>query len=223
MGYKHITKTNIMSNTYKVIIAAVTIGILGVTSIFLVGQSREQNKAISAQSSSAVSSAKSQLVSGLVQSRMLSSVVSSTAVQISSVAKTESQLIPNTIPTFDSRNQTSLKLTTQNQITSISVGECKLETKFRIGTCEIVDQDKNTLLKLNVVGGNPLILDSTNKSQKLINLVRGYGLCSFIEYELNFANKEFSINRNLSSPGCQDKSVILEIEKYSDLYNKLNN
>ena len=94
-----------MSNTYKVIIAAIAIAILGATSIFLVGQKREQ-KSVTNQSSSAVSSVKSLVVSSSMQSQIASSVLSSSQVQISSSVKAESEVVVSTpnIEFLDSNN-----------------------------------------------------------------------------------------------------------------------
>ena len=82
-----------MSNTYKVIIAALAIAVLGATSIFIIGQNRAENKGINTQISSAISSVKSKVVSSSSQSQILSS--SSILAQNSAATsiKTESQIV----------------------------------------------------------------------------------------------------------------------------------
>ena len=86
----------IMSNTYKIIIAAIAVTVLGATSIFLVGRNREQN-VVSTQSSSSVSSIKSQIVSNSSFSQSQVAFSSSIVTQTSLSVKAESQVaISNT-------------------------------------------------------------------------------------------------------------------------------
>ena len=68
-----------MSNTYKVIIAAVAIALVGATSIFLIGQNRVEKIAINSLNSSSVSSIKSLVVSSSVQSSISSVLISSSS------------------------------------------------------------------------------------------------------------------------------------------------
>lgn len=136
--------------------------------------------------------------------------------------KQEKNLNKAKVITFDSITQTSLKLETTNEITSISVGKCDLQTKFNMGPCEILDQNLKAIVKINSLSGFPILTTRTAETQKIITIVRAYGACSLNEYEFSFKTYYLTIIKNLVSPGCSDNSVIKEIEKYEDQYYKLN-
>ena len=68
-----------MSNTYKVIIAAIAIAVLGAASIFIIGQNREENKGVTTQGSSSVLSSKSPTTSSSSQISISSTAVSSSS------------------------------------------------------------------------------------------------------------------------------------------------
>ena len=101
-----------MSNTYKVIIAVIAIVVLGATSIFLIGQNRLDNKVVTTQSSSTVSSVKSQMVSSSSSIQMVStsssvsSNVNSQTPQTSSSVKVDNKVEVSTpnIEFLDSNN-----------------------------------------------------------------------------------------------------------------------
>ena len=80
-----------MSNTYKIIIAAIAVTVLGATSIFIIGQNRQEDKPVIPQSLSAVSSVKSMVISSSSQSQISSSpsIVAQSLVATSNKAESE--------------------------------------------------------------------------------------------------------------------------------------
>lgn len=88
-----------MSNTYKIIAAVLALLIIGATSIFLIGQNGLEIKTLISSSSSSVSTIKSQEVSSLRSSQIVSTsssvsaTVNSITLQISSSVKAESQVV----------------------------------------------------------------------------------------------------------------------------------
>lgn len=124
------------------------------------------------------------------------------------------------VPTFDSINKANTKLITSNLITSITVGKCNLETKFKAGICDILDQDSNTIARVYSSSGIPMLTERTTEIQRIVTLVRAYGACGLTEYEFNFKTNYFSVSKSLVSPGCKDMSVVDEIKKYEDAYYK---
>ena len=102
-----------MSNTYKIIIAAISVTVLGATSIFLVGQNREQTKpATSSSSASVISSVKSQIVYNSSSSQSQTKASSSLLLPVSSNVKTESQQTQIPQPIQDIPNVTKLSTDT---------------------------------------------------------------------------------------------------------------
>ena len=88
-----------MSNTYKTIIATLAVLVIAATSIFLIGQNRSEIKPVSTQSSSVISSVKSQVT--ISSSKVsLSSISSSVAAPVVSSVKTESQVALNSSINF---------------------------------------------------------------------------------------------------------------------------
>jgi hypothetical protein len=129
----------------------------------------------------------------------------------------------DSVPTFDSRSQTSLKLETPNEITSINIGKCDLQTKFQTGWCEILDQNNKVIFLFNSWTGIPLLIDSTKESKTILNISQPYIACSVSKYEFSYNKKVLNTVLKLTSLDCKDDNIISEIKKYESEYNKLNN
>ena len=87
-----------MSNNSKIIIATIAILVIGATSIFIIGQNRQQIKSTSTQSSSAVSSIKSLVVFSSSQSQILSSSLIVGQSSVVTSVKAESQVAVSNFP-----------------------------------------------------------------------------------------------------------------------------
>jgi hypothetical protein len=205
-----------------IILSLITIGVAS-----LIQLSKVPEKVAMNTSSEVVSSVKSQVVSSSssVQIVNSSSVASSAQKVVESVGveslKAESQTKGNSlIPEFDWRYQTSLKLQTSNEITSISVGECYITGKFKAGQCKIIDQKLIPILTLYVFGGKPLLPEPDSQTQRLINLIDGYGACSFHELSFDFKTSTISVLKSLD---CETNSETKKlINEYSEEFYKLN-
>ena len=126
----------------------------------------------------------------------------------------------NTIPVFGKINQTSLKLLTPDEITSISIGECDISGTLRVGDCYVLDQNGNNLLKLKSIFGIPYLPPKKGNIQVLINLINGYGVCSYNETEFDFTTKE--IKSTISVNCNEDKSQSEKFKQYEGSFYKIN-
>jgi hypothetical protein len=199
-----------------IILSLITIGVASLTQL-----NKVPGKVGVNPSSEVVSSVKSQVVSSssLIPAQVSSSSVVSSEQRVAESVKVESQSNEvSPIPTFDSINKANLKLITLNKITSINVGKCNLETKFKTGLCEILNQDSKIIARIYSASGIPMLTERTGEVQKIVTLVRSYGACGLTEYEFNFKTNYFRVSKSLVSPGCVDNSVVEEIKKYEDSY-----
>jgi hypothetical protein len=215
-----------MSNKYLLpIIIAITILTTGAVALTQFWKPNNDKVAMVSSSSVVGQSSVIQVVSRSI-SVSSNVLASSTIPVVASVPKVENSKIAesiqttgrNEIPTFDSINKANIKLSSSYEITAITIGKCNLETKFKTGLCDILDQGSKTIAKIYSASGFPLLINRTGETQKIITLVRAYGACSLTEYEFNFKTNYFSVSKSLVSPGCTDNSVIEEIEKYEDTY-----
>jgi hypothetical protein len=104
--------------------------------------------------------------------------------------------------------KTTTSLTTDaNQKISL---DCQLETKFHIGNCNIINQDKKVLANFDNFG-NTIVKPPTGNLTTIISYFSGYGTCSYRERVFDSATNSIKLTKEILQ-NCQSQELLAVTE-----------
>ena len=201
-----------MSNTYKIIIAAIAVTVLGATSIFIIGQNHQEDKPITPQSSLSVSSVKSLMVSSSSQSQILSSSSIVTQTSVVSLVKAESQVAIS--------NTTKCNLPESENLVKTEDGCFELLTYGAIYKNPSFDEKQNANLLFKNDQNLKLVNEITkNYYSKIKDKIISKNNKIAIFGSKKLSNNEFSLALAIIDPEYFIKNLTKQEGQYGDRYN----
>jgi hypothetical protein len=94
---------------------------------------------------------------------------------------------------------------TSNPNQSITL-DCVLETKFHIGNCNIINQDKKVLANFDNFG-NTIVKPPTGSLTTIISYFSGYGTCSYRERVFDSSNNSVKLTKEILQ-NCQSPELL---------------